>query len=82
MIAARRSAMSVYLNLLLGLLWRVLRSRDDLLMENLVLRQQLAVYARGPKRPRLGSEDRLFWSAMARIWHLGVCICSSCSPRQ
>ena len=37
--------MRLYLNLMLGLLRRVLRSRDDLLMENLVLRQQLAVYA-------------------------------------
>ena len=33
-------------------------------MENLVLRQQLAVYTRQPKRPRLRNEDRLFgqWS--------------------
>jgi putative transposase len=60
--------MRVYLNLLLGLLRRALRSRDDLLMENLVLRQQLAVYARRPKRPSLRNEDRLFWSAVARIW--------------
>lgn len=42
-------AMSLYLKLLLGLLRRALRSRDDLFMENLVLRQQLAVYARRPK---------------------------------
>ena len=60
--------MCLYLNLLLGALRRALRSRDDLLMENLVLRQQLAVYARGPKRPRLRDEDRLFWSAVARAW--------------
>ena len=60
--------MSLYLNLLLGLLRRALWSRDDLLMENLVLRQQLAVYARRPKRPTLRSQDRLFWLAIARIW--------------
>jgi hypothetical protein len=60
--------MSLYLNLLLGLLRRVLRSRDHLLMENLVLRQQLAVYARRPKRPGLRNGDRLFWSAVARAW--------------
>ena len=60
--------MCLYLNLLLGVLRRALRSRDDLLMENLVLRQQLAVYARRPKRPRLRDEDRLFWSAVARAW--------------
>jgi len=40
-----------YFILLLGLLRRVLRSRDDLLMENLVLRHRLAVYTRRPKRP-------------------------------
>ena len=60
--------MRLYFILLLGLLRRVLRSRDDLLMENLVLRQQLAVYARRPKRPRLQDADRLFWSAVARTW--------------
>jgi len=32
--------MRLYLSLQLGLLWSVLRSRNDLLMENLVLRQQ------------------------------------------
>ena len=37
-------------------------------MENLVLRQQLAVYARGQTRPRLRNEDRLFWSVVARAW--------------
>ena len=59
MMAGWRSVMRLYLNLMIGLLRRVLRSRDDLLMENLVLRQQLAVYARRPKRPRLQDEDRL-----------------------
>ncbi len=60
--------MRLYFILLLGLLRRALRSRNDLLMENLVLRQQLAAYARGPKRPRLQHADRLFWSMVARTW--------------
>jgi hypothetical protein len=60
--------MRLYLSLLRGLLRRVLCSRDDLLMENLVLRQQLAVYACRPKRARLRHGDRLFWSAVARTW--------------
>lgn len=38
--------MRMHMRLLLGLVDRALRSRDDLPMENLVLRQQLAVYAR------------------------------------
>ena len=60
--------MRVYLVLLLGLLRRSARGRRDLLIENLVLRQQLAVYARRRRRPLLHSEDRLFWSLIARTW--------------
>ena len=53
--------MRLYVRLLIGLLRRSTRGRLDLLMENLVLRQQLEVYTRQPKRPRLRNEDRLFW---------------------
>ncbi len=60
--------MHLYLCLLLGLARRALRSHNDLLMENLVLRQQLAVYARRSTRPRLRNEDRVFWSVVARTW--------------
>jgi hypothetical protein len=38
--------MRLYQRLLPGLLARTPRPRDDLLMQNLVLRQQLAVHAR------------------------------------
>ena len=62
--------MPLYLYLMLGLARRALRSRSDLLMENLVLRQQLAVYARRPTRPRLRDEDRVFWSVIAHRWRL------------
>ncbi len=60
--------MRLYLSLLLGLVGRTLRPRNDLLMENLVLRQQLAVYARRQTRPRLRDGDRIFWSVVARAW--------------
>jgi transposase InsO family protein len=60
--------MRFYGRLLIGLLRRSTRGRGDLLIENLVLRQQLAVYARQRKRPRLRNEDRLFWSVVARTW--------------
>ena len=60
--------MRIYVYLLLGLVARVLRSRNDLLIENLVLRQQLAVYARRQKKPPLSIEDRVFWSFVARTW--------------
>jgi putative transposase len=37
-------------------------------LENLALRQQLAVYKRTAARPRLRRTDRLFWVALARVW--------------
>jgi putative transposase len=40
----------------------------QLALENLALRQQLAIYKRAVKRPRLRPTDRLFWVALARVW--------------
>jgi putative transposase len=40
----------------------------QLALENLALRQQLAVYKRVMSRPRLRTTDRLFWLALTRIW--------------
>ena len=39
-----------------------------LAIENLALRQQLAVYKRTAPRPRLRTMDRLFWVGLARVW--------------
>ena len=39
------------------------KSRRELAIENLVLRQQLAVYEREVKRPKLTKTDRAFWLA-------------------
>jgi hypothetical protein len=39
-----------------------------LALENLALRQQLAVYKRTVTRPLLRRTDRLFWVALARTW--------------
>jgi hypothetical protein len=47
---------------------RPLRSRRDLLLENLALRQQLAVLTRRHPQPRLAAPDRLFWVILRRIW--------------
>src|SRR5271168_2045572 len=44
------------------------RSRRDLLLENLALRQQLAVLKRRHSRPRLAVIDRLFWVTLRRFW--------------
>src|SRR5689334_19467259 len=58
-------AFLLYLFRLLGL---VARGHQALVLENLALRQQLAVYKRQQKRPRLTAWDRLFWTTAARHW--------------
>jgi transposase InsO family protein len=54
--------------LAIGVLRAVFLSRADLLLENLALRQQLAVFARNGRRPRIVAADRLFWLALRRVW--------------
>src|SRR4029453_13782513 len=40
----------------------------QLALENLAIRQQLVVYKRTAKRPKLRRSDRLFWIWLARMW--------------
>ena len=40
----------------------------QLALENLALRQQLAVYKRTANRPQLRRPDRLFWVGLATVW--------------
>jgi len=47
---------------------RVLRTRRALVLENLALRQQLAVLQRPAPRPRLRRSDRLFWVLLSQLW--------------
>jgi putative transposase len=44
------------------------RARNDLGLELLALRQQLAVLKRQNPRPRLRRWDRLFWLTLRRLW--------------
>jgi hypothetical protein len=55
-----------WLWLLLGTLRALLRDRHSLVVENLLLRQQLAVALRARPRPRLRRGDRLFWIMVPR----------------
>src|SRR5262249_60951469 len=61
-----------YLLLLVALARTALRRRSDVVAENALLRQQLAVLTRPTRRrPRLRRRDRLFWvlaSALRRDW--------------
>ena len=45
-----------------------LKSRRELALENLALRQQLAILKRKSKRPKLNNADRAFWVALSRLW--------------
>jgi hypothetical protein len=56
------------LRLFLGLVCRSFYSRRDLLLENLVLRQQLSVFQQRKQRPKLTPLDKLFWVGIKRIW--------------
>lgn len=54
--------------LLLILTAQLFRSRRDLLLENLALRQQLAVLAAKHPQPQLSANDRLFWIVLRKLW--------------
>jgi putative transposase len=45
-----------------------LKSRRELALEYLALRQQLAVLRHHAKRPKLSRADRAFWVVLARVW--------------
>ena len=53
---------------LLGALRAALRTRTDLTLENLALRQQLAMLCRQSKRPQFGRLDRLLWVWLSNWW--------------
>ena len=45
-----------------------LKPPRELALENLALRQQLAIVQRKTKRPKLSKADRAFWVALYRLW--------------
>ena len=45
-----------------------LKSQRELALENLALRQQLAILRRKTKRPKLTRVDRAFWVSLSRLW--------------
>ena len=57
-----------WLAIIAGTLRSTLRRHGDLAVENLVLRQQLAVLKQRRPRPRLTDTDRLFWVLFSRLW--------------
>jgi putative transposase len=60
--------MLALLRLLSALPTHFFRSRRDLLLENLALRQQLEVLRQRRPLPRFAASDRLFWVILRRSW--------------
>ena len=56
------------LRLLFALSIRAFRSRRDLLLENMALRQQLAVLKQKHPQPILATADKCFWMLLKRFW--------------
>ena len=56
------------LKAVLVLLRAMLVAKVHLAVENLALRQQLAVYKQSIKRPKLRLRDRVFWVWLSRLW--------------
>jgi len=56
------------MRVLLDFVRAIARSRTDLVIENLALRQQVAALKRERPRPVLNDMDRLFWVALREKW--------------
>jgi len=54
--------------LFVGAFLRLFRNRQNLLLENLALRQQLTVLKRKHPKPRHALLDKLFWVSARRLW--------------
>lgn len=59
--------MSVFMAMIAGLKTEVV-ARCSLALENVALRQQLAVLKRSGKRPKLRQRDRVFWVLLSALW--------------
>jgi hypothetical protein len=57
-----------WFGILSGTVRSCLRTHRELALENLALRQQLAVWKARESRPRLTELDRIFWVCLSRLW--------------
>ncbi len=60
--------MKILARLIFEFLRLIFRSKQDIVLENLALRQQLAVQQRSIKRPKIKNTDRIFCVWLSRIW--------------
>jgi hypothetical protein len=66
--ARHSTGMRELLSLLFCFFKATLSGQCNLALENLALRQQLAILKRTQKRPAIITKDRLFWVWLSRIW--------------
>jgi putative transposase len=62
---------------LFRLIWLFGKGHPAVVLENLALRQQLAIYQRKPQRPRIAGRDRWFWIALSvasRNWRKALVV--------
>src|SRR5690349_17787494 len=57
-----------WLGILFGTLRSSVRTHRELALENIALRQQLAVWKARQARPQLRPTDRIFWAVLSRLW--------------
>src|SRR5213595_1004463 len=57
-----------WLAILVRTLRSTVRTQRELALENLALRQQVAVWKVRQPRPQLTATDRIFWIALSRLW--------------
>jgi hypothetical protein len=57
-----------WLEIIVRTIRSTLRTHRALTIENLALRQQLAILKHRHPRPRLTDADRLFWVVLSQIW--------------
>ena len=57
-----------WLAILVRTLRSTIRTQGELALENLALRQQVAVWKVRQPRPQLTATDRLFWVVLSRLW--------------
>src|SRR2546428_12464331 len=71
-----------WLAILVRTLRSTIRTQRELALENLALRQQVAVWRVRQPRPQLTATDRLFWVCCRGCGRTGGVLCRWCGPRQ
>ncbi|MHC4213096.1 MAG: integrase core domain-containing protein, partial [Planctomycetota bacterium] len=64
-----KSILKTFTKLIFEFIRLIFRSKQSIVLENLALRQQLAVQKRSVKRPEIKNADRIFWAWLSRFWN-------------